>query len=87
MTPCLRVTTGEIDPWRELSVVGACTVDGEKVHDVLIEDAAHCADMMSSGVDDRASLKSGRKVTQRNVLFRTEHKSNIEFLKKGLRKT
>lgn len=68
-------------------MVGACTVDGEKARDVLIEGAAHCADMMSGGVDDRASLKSGRKVTRHNVLFRTEHKSNIEFLKKGLRKT
>lgn len=68
LTLCLRVTTGEIDPWRELSVVEGCTVDGEKVHAVLIKDVAHCADMLSDQVNDRASLKSGRKVTQQFVV-------------------
>lgn len=57
-------------------------MDGEKVHAVLIKDVAHCADMLSDQVNDRASLKSGRKVTQHSLLFRTEHKSNIEVLKR-----
>lgn len=58
------VSTGALDPWSKLSVVGSCTEDGEKASTILIPDAAHCADMMSKRLHDRASLTLAQKVTQ-----------------------
>lgn len=57
------VSTGALDPWSKLSVVGSCTVDGEKATTILIQDAAHCADMIGRRRHDRASLTLARKVT------------------------
>lgn len=59
-------STGGIDPWKELSVVQNGTREGEEA--VFIEDAAHCADMMSKRFTDGDSLKKAREV-QRVVLM------------------
>lgn len=53
---------GGIDPWKELSVIRD-RGEGDEDQVVFIEDAAHCADMMSKRLQDRRSLKRARLVT------------------------
>ena len=60
-------STGGIDPWKELSVVQNRTREGEEA--VFIEDAAHCADMMSKRFTDRDSLKRAREVHRLVLVF------------------
>lgn len=66
---CDDLSTGDLDPWSKLSVVGNCTVDGEKASTILIRDAAHCADMMSKRLHDRVSLRLAQKVGPRRLTF------------------
>lgn len=54
--------TGGIDPWKELSVIQDGSEEENEDHAVLIEDTAHCADMMGKRVTDRSSLKIARAV-------------------------
>uniref|UniRef100_A0A3Q4AUG2 Serine protease 16 n=1 Tax=Mola mola TaxID=94237 RepID=A0A3Q4AUG2_MOLML len=56
---------GGIDPWKELSVVQNGTREGEEA--VFIEDAAHCADMMSKRFTDGDSLKKAREEIETHV--------------------
>ncbi|KAM9853532.1 thymus-specific serine protease [Aulostomus maculatus] len=54
---------GGVDPWQDLSVVPSRigTEREEGAQAIFIEDAAHCADMMSSRVTDRHSLRKARQ--------------------------
>lgn len=61
------IAPGGIDPWKELSVVQGR--NGEEAQIVLIEDTAHCADMMSKRATDRESLKRARQVCIPSVTF------------------
>lgn len=56
------ITTGGIDPWKELSVLQDGTEGGQEAQIILSEDTAHCADMLSSRVTDRWSLRKARQV-------------------------
>ncbi|XP_020500048.1 thymus-specific serine protease [Labrus bergylta] len=58
---------GGVDPWRELSVVRDRTEGGEEAQTVFIEDTAHCADMSSSRVTDRWSLRKAREEIKTHV--------------------
>ncbi|XP_037317852.2 thymus-specific serine protease [Pungitius pungitius] len=55
---------GGVDPWRALSVVE----EGEEARTVLIEDAAHCADMAGRRAADRRSLREARQEIEEHVV-------------------
>lgn len=55
-----HVVPGGIDPWKELSVIQGR--NGEEAQIFLVEDTAHCADMMSKRAADRDSLKRAKQV-------------------------
>ncbi|XP_062843300.1 thymus-specific serine protease [Trichomycterus rosablanca] len=57
---------GDIDPWKELSIVyNRTSVDQDRA--VLIRSAAHCADMNPTYARDRPSLRQARKEIERRV--------------------
>ncbi|XP_029301858.1 thymus-specific serine protease-like [Cottoperca gobio] len=58
---------GGVDPWKELSVLRDRTEEGEEAQTVFIKDSAHCADMMSSRVTDRRSLREARAEIRKHV--------------------
>lgn len=53
---------GDIDPWHKLSVVRNGTKE-DKDRAVLIEGAAHCADMNRAGFKDSTALRKARQVS------------------------
>lgn len=68
------LVAGGVDPWKELSVVRRRAEGGEGARTVFIQDAAHCADMMSRRATDRRSLAEARQVRVQcyRVICRTD---------------
>ncbi|XP_034557449.1 thymus-specific serine protease-like [Notolabrus celidotus] len=75
---------GGVDPWRELSVLHDRSEGGEEVQSIFIKDTAHCADMMSSRVSDRRSLRTAREEIKKHVSSWLKTAAQEQVGKKGV---